>query len=223
VASVDEGFGGDAVAVPEAGPDGDVDVDALGDEPGGDIDDVVFPADLSADATDVGVEDLEVAGVAAAPPGALDEGGDELAVAAHDFAVFVDVDEGVEEGAAADAVIEFVAAHDDVSAGVAGGAAELVGVFAVDDEGVVLQDGHDVVEVSGGGVPAHRPIRVGWDPGFGEDDDVGAFLAGFDDEVAGLFDAAGLVHEDRGCLHNGGADLFSSPEYLCSHHEPPRE
>ena len=48
-----------------------MDVDALRNVPSGNVDDMVFPAYLPADATDVRIVNFQIAGVALAPPYAI--------------------------------------------------------------------------------------------------------------------------------------------------------
>ena len=84
--------------------------------------------------------------VSPSPPDSLDVGGDQFTVAAHDPAALVDVHQRVEEGAAADAVVELIATHDDIGAGVPRGLPEDIGVFTADHEGIVLEIRLDVME-----------------------------------------------------------------------------
>ena len=70
---------------------------------------MVLPANLTADAADVGIEDLQITGIALAPPDPLNEGWNQFAVAPQNAAILVDVDQRIEESPAADAIVEFVA------------------------------------------------------------------------------------------------------------------
>jgi len=127
-----------------------------------------------------------------------------LAVPAHHAALRVDVQQGVVQAAVTGLGAALGYADHGVDPGGAGGLAQGLRVRTGDLDGVLKQDGIQLVE---GLFLARRhrphPIGIGGNERFGESHQGGAFFSGLANVRAGLFHGCGAVEENRCSLHHG--------------------
>src|SRR5580704_12491812 len=162
----------------------------------------MLAANQAADAADIGLIGDQVGAIAGTPNRPLDKSGDGLAMPPQNLARPLDEQQGVVDGVNAPPRIQFVAADDHVRVGLGGGVAEAFGVFAGNQQRLVVELNPNRNPLLQFGLPTFTPIGIASQPGFSESDEFGSVTRGLLNLLTGTVHALFPVQIDGGRLHH---------------------